>query len=168
MMICPKCNKEFITTNSTKKFCSSYCRRTYYRQKYKVFNFAPNVNAGTKGAISELLVCADLLIKGFNIFRASSPSCPCDLVAINNGKPYRVEVKTITGCLKTYIPPNLDLEKFDVLALVYSDEIKYWRYESDKWENVFTEADEHKIKGFNGTSQSPMEGIEENEEVNVP
>ena len=52
------------------------------------------LSTGTKGALSELLVAADLMAKGYEVFRALSPSCSCDLIA-NNGKGLlRIECRT--------------------------------------------------------------------------
>lgn len=52
------------------------------------------IPTGTSGAIKEYLVIIDLLSKGFEVFRASSPSCSCDLVASKDAITLRVEVKT--------------------------------------------------------------------------
>jgi len=52
------------------------------------------VSRSTKGAISELLVAGDLLFKGYEVFRAVSPACSCDLIAQKNGRLTRIEVRT--------------------------------------------------------------------------
>ena len=46
------------------------------------------------GATSELLVCADLLGRGFEVFRAVSPSTSCDLIALKHGRCVRIQVRT--------------------------------------------------------------------------
>ena len=50
-----------------------------------------NVNIGAK---NELVVAADLIEKGFNVFRSLTPNAPFDLVAYRNKRLYRIEVKT--------------------------------------------------------------------------
>lgn len=48
----------------------------------------------TIAAISELSVGADLLKKGYYVFRALSMASYCDLIAIKENKIYQVEVRT--------------------------------------------------------------------------
>jgi hypothetical protein len=75
------------------------------------------------GVLSELVVCVDLLQKGYEVFRGVSPSCSCDLAILKNGKLKRVEVTT--GHYKkdrTLVAPNHhNAEDFDILAIVSSD-----------------------------------------------
>ncbi len=79
--------------------------------------------------MSELLVSADLIRRGFDVFRALSPHSGCDLIAIhtrdrgNGHAVQRVEVKT--GSYKntgepTYPKPRKD-EDYDILAIVLPD-----------------------------------------------
>jgi hypothetical protein len=49
---------------------------------------------GTVGAMAELLAATDLLMKGFEVFRAVSPSASCDLAILKEGKLLKVEVRT--------------------------------------------------------------------------
>lgn len=85
--------------------------------------FADN---SAKGAWAEILVCADLLARGFEVFRAISPSASCDLIVIARGTPtaLRVEVKC-----SNFRGPRVDgqvfwnvftlrEQSFDVLAAV--------------------------------------------------
>lgn len=51
-----------------------------------------NIDCGKEGAIGEMLVTVDLMRKGFDVFRAISPSCPCDLIALRGIQMVRVEV----------------------------------------------------------------------------
>lgn len=53
-----------------------------------------NVDQASTGAIAELMVSADLMSMGFEVFRALSPSSSCDLIAIKNGKISRFEIRT--------------------------------------------------------------------------
>lgn len=76
--------------------------------------------SSTTGAVSELTVACDLLKRGYEVFRAVSPSCSCDLAILKDNKLVRVEVRTaqrnqVTG---NVLYPNPDRNRFDVLALV--------------------------------------------------
>lgn len=83
---------------------------------------------GTTGALNELLVCTDLLERGYHVFRSVSPSCPCDLVAYRPGQiPRRIEVKTLNGTVKGV---NVDSEKADVLATVQGKRVRYYQVSS--------------------------------------
>lgn len=55
---------------------------------------AKGISSSTVGAMSELLAAADLMRRGYAVFRALSPSCFCDLIAEKNGKTEMVEVRT--------------------------------------------------------------------------
>ena len=46
-----------------------------------------------KGDIGELVVAADLISKGFNVFTPISSTSPFDLLVFKDGKYYRVQVK---------------------------------------------------------------------------
>ena len=76
----------------------------------------------------ELKVSYDLLKKGYEVFRAQSPSCSCDLLILDKGKPMRVEVRTgyrlKSGAL-SYPSNRLSSEKYDVMAVVTDNEIIY-------------------------------------------
>ena len=74
---------------------------------------------GTLGAMRELVVCADLLSRGFDVFRAVSPSCSFDLVAHRSGRLYRVEVSTGFARPDGSISHSKrDTSRFDLLGLV--------------------------------------------------
>jgi len=85
---CSTCNEPFLGTFN-QIYCSKNC--STYRQTY------PGLSRGTAGAISELIVCADLLKKGYEVFRAVSQSCSCDLLISKNGVIKRLEVRTASG-----------------------------------------------------------------------
>jgi hypothetical protein len=79
----------------TARFCSKKCRGRAYRAKHEERSvILASVPTGTIGAIAELVVAADLLRKGYEVFRAQSPSCSCDLVILKDDKLLRVEVRT--------------------------------------------------------------------------
>lgn len=85
------------------------------------------VNTSATGAISELLVCADLYRHGYEVFRALCMCCSCDLVVLKYGKLLRVEVKTggLNENGKRSTLPLPDSSKYDLLCVVYPDGIYY-------------------------------------------
>lgn len=79
------------------------------------------------GIVHELVVCIDLLRKGFEVFKAVSGSATCDLAVLKNGKLWRVEVTTAYRTLSGGTLFNIHEEsKYDLFALVFKDgEIQY-------------------------------------------
>lgn len=83
--------------------------------------------ASDVGALAELVVSADLLKRGFHVFRAVSPAASCDLLVMRDGQIWRVEVKTAqrsTDGSLTYDKPR-DRARFDVLALMVGSDVVY-------------------------------------------
>ena len=80
-----------------------------------------SISKGTKGAVSELLVCADLLSRGFSVFRSTSQSCDCDLIAQKGNLLLRIEVTTSSTVYKNgslgVTFKDRDQHKFDILAV---------------------------------------------------
>lgn len=73
------------------------------------------VSIGDKGAIAELIVAADLMNKGYDVFRNLSPNGPADLISLKDGKLQLVQVKKrrkINGSFEQFIG------SCDVLAIV--------------------------------------------------
>ena len=110
------------------KYCSHECYQKALKDKYNTLN--PNTfkgtSTGTTGAISELRVAVDLMSRGYNVFRAMSPACTCDLAVLQNGELLRIEVRTahITTSGKIiYFKKTKD--KTDIWALVLPQEIIY-------------------------------------------
>ena len=124
---CHVCGSEIDASRLARgaKYCSLECRRAAYAEKYRTANdpvgaepesfLAPNQRA----ALSELLVAADLIRRGYHVFRALSSGPPCNLMVLVGERVYRIYVKaglrTPTGRLMF---PNVDRAKFDVLAVV--------------------------------------------------
>lgn len=101
--------------------------RKWAREHYQSLQQYPHLSkTGIIGAIGELQVCSDLLIKGYEVFRSVSPHCTCDLVACKDGKCYRIEVKTgvqyETGRIDY---PKIDYKKADIGAIALKDQIIY-------------------------------------------
>lgn len=122
----PACGQSLIRRlaktrgNYRVKYCSNECRSAAWRGTSK-FNKA--LPTGVTGAVNELLVCADLLARGFPVFRAVSPSSPCDAVILVGTKPFRVEVTTgfkpLVSSKPHFTPHNPS--RFDILAVVFRD-----------------------------------------------
>lgn len=111
------------------KYCSLECRNSAYARKFMASEKKSDVNTGTRGAIGELAASADLLERGYYVYRAVSPSCPCDLTVVKNGVTLRVEVTTGSyygATKKINFPPKTKTQQhFDVLAIVLPDKIHY-------------------------------------------
>lgn len=87
---CIVCEKQCVTNQVSQVLCSDECRT----KRYGRYSSGTNISPGTVGAVSELMVAADLMIKGYSVFRALSPSCFCDLIAIKDSEYRKVEVRT--------------------------------------------------------------------------
>ena len=91
---------------------------------------------GTKGAMHELVVAVDLLRCGFDVFRAQSPACSCDLVVIRGKRTVRIEVRTgqITKAGRlTWPTAPRDVGRQDVYAIVTGEsDIRYFP-PMDQW-----------------------------------
>lgn len=126
MALCPECNQDFMRKNN-QSGCSKECRRAINIKKNKVrtqFNTFKG-SCGTKGAIQELKVSADLLRKGYQVFRSVSPSCYCDLVIISKeGIIKRVEVRSATKTKNGKFCFSRE-GKYDIIASVFKNEIQY-------------------------------------------
>lgn len=75
------------------------------------------IPSGTIGAIAELRVSAHLLRLGYEVFRAVSMHCSCDLVISKSGKTARVEVKSRRR--------NARNIRADILAVLEKNEVLY-------------------------------------------
>ena len=125
--MCVVCGAPFITRSvglnaARQKFCGDACRK-----RAGAGHWAPRPNeakicTGNVGAAHEMIVCADLLKRGFDVFRGVSPASKADLVAIRGASALRVQVKTgirnTNGRLHCW---SKDHESWDVLAIVEWD-----------------------------------------------
>lgn len=105
------------------KYCSKTCRRMAEEETYALLHPShAKVSCTTTGAIGELLVSVDLLHRGFAVFRALSPACPCDLIALSGNRMLRIEVTkaVMLASGKTSFPPHKK-ENYDIMAL-FDDE----------------------------------------------
>lgn len=115
---CGNCKLFFFPFVRQQVYCSRRCRSASHKV---AFVHPVPINTGVIGAMSELVVSADLLRRGFYVFRSLSQSSPCDLIALrDNNHVLRIEVSTAwegsNG--KLYTSKNRASEKYDVLALV--------------------------------------------------
>jgi len=97
-VVCPEC-QTLIPERRLKqgaKTCSKTCAT---RREKALFYYSSGVVLGiprsTVGALSELMVCVDLMRRGYHVFRAVSYHCPCDLIVLNEEQFLRVEVRTV-------------------------------------------------------------------------
>ena len=123
---CLNCNGPFGKKYFSKKrkFCNPLCGKEHERKNYRLLNEKPAIRlpTGTVGAISELHVCCDLLRRGYEVFRAVSSHCSCDLSILKDGKLTRVEVTTGTLGIKGKISfPKKQNTKSDLIAVVMRD-----------------------------------------------
>lgn len=124
--VCHYCQTPFETKNPRQVYCTPRCSGLMFRQRRGDVTY-PELPSGTLGALRELLVCADLMKRGYHVYRAQSPACPCDLIAIKGDLMLRVEVKTAyrraDGSLAMPLIQPRQQGQFDVLALVGTDEV---------------------------------------------
>jgi len=122
---CAACRGDISAARQRKHavYCSDACMRAGNRRAYREANPKRPFTTATTGAIHELLVSADLLQRGFAVFRALSASCPCDLAVLQGDRLLRVEVTSGVyqkGGGVNYPPHPPD--RFDVLAVVTRDQ----------------------------------------------
>lgn len=91
--VCPTCHSEFNARRSQQIYCSNKCSPGY-AQPHKPTIYPKTLNTGTIGALGELNVCTDLLMRSYAVFRAVSPTCYCDLIATKGGEILIIEVRT--------------------------------------------------------------------------
>ena len=124
---CLRCSATFQSSYTHARYCSRRCRLDHGKSVngYKSLGKTTGISSGTVGAIGELRVAVDLMIRGYDVFRALSPHTSCDLAFIENGQLLRVEVRsgyrTTTGNIRISNPKH----RADILAICLLDEIIY-------------------------------------------
>lgn len=101
------------------KYCSTSCvDKGRSRTHFAVFG--TQLSTGTIGTIGELVVAADLMRRGYEVFRALSPACSSDLIILVGCRAIRIEVRTGYTTTKGV---SWSREKFraDVFAVVLHD-----------------------------------------------
>lgn len=107
------------------KYCSSKCRRQRTMEQYVSQNPFRSKNSSTTGAISELRVAVDLMSRGYDVFRALSSACPCDLAILKDNELLKVEVKTAYKSTSGKLYKSIKKRKVDHYAWVLNNEIIY-------------------------------------------
>lgn len=133
---CGHCRKPLLPERRTNRiYCGATCRSAAGIQRGRLAGRMPiptqrsdGLNPGDSGALAELIVTADLMRRGWHVFRAVSPASPCDLVIVRGSTIRRVEVKTARkttlGKFEAWTS-RICQERHDVLALVCGGEIEY-------------------------------------------
>src|SRR5262245_9389802 len=107
--------------------CSPSCRRKLDNSRRadtsKTYPLANST--GVSGAISELRVSVDLLSRGYEVFRALSPACSCDLVVLANRQLYCIEVRTGGISANGGLHYGQNKIRADIMAVVTREEIFY-------------------------------------------
>lgn len=98
---CVVCGAEFETFQKAKQTCSRPCHVKRINKISGRESFCPGLPNGTVGALTEMTVAAHMMRKGYDVFRALSPSCYCDLVATKDNITFRVECRTGYRSLST-------------------------------------------------------------------
>ncbi len=88
-IICKGCGVQF-KGKITQLYCSKKCSSNRSAKRGDFTGLA----TGTMGALSELLICADLMKRGWEVFRALSPHSNCDVLALKNGILLKLEIRT--------------------------------------------------------------------------
>jgi hypothetical protein len=126
-----QCQNEFTPNGRKRRFCSKRCRIASHNSPY--ISPYPGLPTGTVGAIAELRVSADLLARGYEVFRALSSHCSCDLAVLKNNQLQRVEVRTAYAnprTKKVYCTlPKVN--RREILAKVLPDRIEYEGLEAE-------------------------------------
>src|ERR1700733_9962221 len=111
IQVCPMCKNPLPEKrNRSNVFCGKTCRDKSYVE-LKRDKLAQDIAPSSRGTIAELMVCSDLLLKGFEVYRAVSPSAKCDIIAVVPSKNVivRLEVKsswvTYTKSDGSVVPP---------------------------------------------------------------
>ena len=124
---CKGCSKEVVAHGSQQKYCTPECRQSYLvEERRRDFKWKSSLSTVSKGAVHELLVCADLLKRNLPTFRSVSPAGLYDLVTIINGKLLTVQVKTATIDKSKIVKcPTIESDA-DIWVGVYKDKPYYF------------------------------------------
>ena len=118
---CKNCGTEIrVAGCSVRNYCSETCRRIIQYPESTL-----GLATGVVGARSELLASADLLKRGYEVYRSLSPHCSSDLIAAKDGKLLRIEVRTGRRVLSGNIVYSKAKFRSDHYAIVIEEEVKY-------------------------------------------
>jgi hypothetical protein len=113
------------------RYCSDKCRAKSTLDAYRLRNnISPlKLTTGKVGAIGELIVCADLLRRGYDVYRAVSQSAPFDIAILSGGQLRRIEVRTgqrLAGGGVTYAKNRIEA---DHVAVVVEGTVRFYEPE---------------------------------------
>ena len=119
---CEACARVFVTNKPNQITCSVDCKRARDRSGGYRSPLAGLVTKGSVGAAHEMLVAADLLKRGFDVYRSVSPTAHADIIIVNGSHILRVEVTTGTPNRRPSSrplswPPKV-ASRHDILAVV--------------------------------------------------
>lgn len=117
---CLTCGKDFVG-KSNQTYCSARC----YKIENRFVSLYPGLPTGTVGAIQELKAAINLFEKGYEVLRALSPNCSCDLLALKKNKLFSFEVRTAYKNKKGGLCFSTQNIRADHLILVIGNEIIY-------------------------------------------
>ncbi len=110
--------------------CSADCTESYMRRNRR--SLSPHeglgLTTGAIGAISELVVAAELLRRGYDVFRNVAPTGKVDLVAMKQEKVVKVQVRTgrISPSTGTLNYPKQGISGCDVVAVAMCENVRYF------------------------------------------
>jgi|GEM_PF-3997791 len=117
---CLNCSELMKNVLPHRKYCSKKCKIKYQSKQMGFDKYEnENLNNISRGAMNEMIVCADLIRNGFEVFKAIANNS-CDLAILKNKTLYRVEVTSgniYSKNGKVHIPTK-DVNKHDILAVV--------------------------------------------------
>lgn len=92
-VVCPCCGVLFERPRSgvarLRKYCSKSCGA-----KHTSASEVWGIPKGSMGAYTESVVQADLLRRGWYVYRSVSPNAPVDLVAVSDEEMFMIECRT--------------------------------------------------------------------------
>jgi hypothetical protein len=124
MKQCAECGNEYESKTAWQRFCSAACKGTFnYKKGYTPRQYPHLTNSGV-GAVNELRVSQDLMIRGYEVFRALAADASCDLIALKDGKTLRIQVRTARVVKNHAVCPVDGVH--DVLVKVCPDTLLYF------------------------------------------
>jgi hypothetical protein len=116
-----------------------------------------HTSTGFRGARTEMEVAADLMNRGFYVYRNQSPVGPIDMLAVSpRGEVLRVQATcgdlSHTGVAR--FNPHEDVPYWDVLAVGFDDEVRYFTRKKEE----IALGTATKVTGLVAESPVPVEG----------
>ena len=118
--VCECCSVTFKTNRDSQKYCSALCRSEIWNKKNCTQTEFNGIPPSTVGAINELRAATYFLAKGFEVFRALSPACSCDLAILKDDNLLRIEVRTGYTRADGKITTNRK-HRADILVIISGD-----------------------------------------------